>query len=288
MVEPATTEASGTVAEQGDRLSITVSILPQKYFVEKIGGDRVQVNVMVPKGSEPEFYEPKPQQFKEVSNADAYLGLGMLFEDIWGKRLTTANNKMLVVDTSVGITKLPMADHGHEEAHDGEKHGEEGLDPHIWLSPRLVAIQAQNIYATLVKLDPAGEAVYAANLENFLKEIATLDQAIASQLQSLSHRKILVFHPSWGYFAKDYNLEQIPIEVEGKEPSAAELGELVTLAKAENIQVIFAQYQFNAQAAEAIASDIGAEVLYLDPLAEDWGNNLQNIATAIATANNKP
>jgi zinc transport system substrate-binding protein len=284
--ETPTTETVDEGEKQGDRLEIVVGILPQQYFAEKIGGDRIHVGVMVAAGSEPEAYEPKPQQFQEISQADAYIGVGGIFEEVWGERLKTANPQLLIVDGSAGITKIPMEEHDHGHDHGGEAaHGDEYLDPHTWLSPKLAKIHAQNIYQTLVKLDPASEAFYAANLATLLTEIDQLDQAIAAKLANLKSRNMLVFHPSWGYFAKDYNLKQIPIEVGGQEPSAAELANLITLAKAENIRMIFAQYQFNAQAAKAIANEIGAEVIYLDPLAADWSTNLLDMATQIAAAN---
>jgi zinc transport system substrate-binding protein len=278
------TETVGEGEKQGDRLEIVVGILPQQYFAQKIGGDRIHVGVMVAAGSEPEAYEPKPQQFQEISQADAYIGVGGIFEEVWGERLKTANPQLLIVDGSAGITKIPIEEHDHGHGEEAA-HGDEYPDPHTWLSPKLAKIHAQNIYQTLVKLDPASQAFYEANLQTLLTEIDQLDQAIAAKLANLKSRNMLVFHPSWGYFAKDYNLKQIPIEVGGQEPSAAELANLITLAKAENIRMIFAQYQFNAQAAKAIANEIGAEVLYLDPLAADWSANLLEMATQIAAAN---
>ncbi|WP_041763566.1 metal ABC transporter solute-binding protein, Zn/Mn family [[Leptolyngbya] sp. PCC 7376] len=332
--------------EQGDRLNITVSILPQQYFVEKIGGDRVNVQVMVPEGAEPEVYEPKPQQLKDLSETDAYIAVGILFEDVWAERFKTANSEMLLTDGSEGIEKIEMvahnhAHHGHgaeehsdhedehadhddhddHDKHDDEKHaehsehdhdeehadhddhsdheehseedhedhddhGEDLEDPHTWLSPSLAKVHAQNIYDVLVELDPASEALFKENLDALLAEIDELDQAIAAELENLSSRSFLVFHPAWGYFAEEYNLEQIPIEVEGQDPSAAELAELIQVAEAENIRVVFAQYQFNSKSAETIANQIGGEVVFIDPLSVDWANNLQEIAKQIALANN--
>ena len=303
--------------EQEERLNITVSILPQKYFVEKIGGDRVNVQVMVPEGSEAEVYEPKPQQLKDLSESDAYIAVGILFEELWAERLKTANSEMLLTDGSDGIEKIEMVAHNHdhhdhgEEEHsdhgddheehsdhdDHEEHGEDehaghsdhgegfGEDPHTWLSPKLAKVHAQNIYDVLVELDPASEALFKENLDALLAEMDDLDQAIATELENLSSRSFLVFHPAWGYFAEDYDLEQIPIEVQGQDPSAAELAELIKVAEAENIKVVFAQYQFNSQPAETIASQIGGEVVFIDPLSADWANNLQEIATQIALAN---
>lgn len=298
--EPAVTSLT-EAATQGDRLNIMVSILPQQYFVEKIGGDKVAVSVMVGAGAEAETYEPKPQQLKDLSDADAYINVGIFFEDIWESRFQTTNPQMAIVNSAAGIEKITMVAHNHDhgEDHDAEHSDEDHkndadpsdenqlLDPHTWLSPKHAATHAENIYAALVELDPASQAFYQQNLDKFLAEIEQLDQDITATLATLDSRTFLVFHPAWGYFASDYNLEQIAIEVEGQKPSAAELAELVTVAKEEKIRVIFAQYQFNSQAAQAIATEIGAEVVYIDPLAPDWAANLRSVAQEIAAANSK-
>lgn len=299
--EPTTTTLLEDPIE-GDRLNIMVSILPQQYFVEKIGGDKVAVSVMVEAGAEAETYEPKPQQLKALSDADAYINVGIFFEDIWESRFQTTNPQMAIVNSAAGIEKITMVAHNHDHGaeHSDQDHGEEHsdkdhdedhsdedqlLDPHTWLSPKRAAIHAENIYAALVELDPASQAFYQQNLDKFLAEIAQLDTDIATTLATLDSRTFLVFHPAWGYFASDYDLEQIAIEVEGQKPSAAELAELIKVAKQEQSRVIFAQYQFNSQAAQAIAEEIGAEVVYIDPLAPDWAENLRSVAQEIAAAN---
>jgi len=172
-----------------------------------------------------------------------------------------------------------MISHGHDHEHD---HGEENLDPHIWLSPQRVKIQAQNIYQGLVQLDPANQAEYKQNLEQFIAEIDQLDQEIRKNLAPIQNRQFIVFHPAWGYFAKDYDLEQIPIEVGGQEPSAAELAELVKKTQTEGIKVIFAQYQFSARTAETIAREIDGEVKFIDPLAANWSENLLQVSQTFA------
>jgi zinc transport system substrate-binding protein len=254
-----------------------VSIAPQKYFVERIGNGYVNVTVMVPPGAEPHTFEPKPEQLKALSQADAYLRIRIDFEDAWMDKIRATNPKMLIVDTTQGIQRLPMAAGQQEE---GAGHAEEGenLDPHIWLSPALVKIQAQTIYNALVQLDAPHQTIYQTNLEQFLADINTLDKDIRQSLKGVKSRKFIVFHPGWGYFARDYGLEMIPIEVGGQEPSAAELANLVTQAKQENIRVVFAEPQFSQQAAETIAKEIGGEVLLIDPLSPDWLDNLRQVS----------
>ncbi|ACB52309.1 zinc ABC transporter, periplasmic binding protein [Crocosphaera subtropica ATCC 51142] len=266
-----------------DQLDITVSIIPQKYFVKKIGGDLVRVNVMVEQGVLPHTYEPKPQQLQALSEAEAYIGIGIPFETAWMDRIKEANPKMLMVDSTQGIDRLTMIAHDHHEEEDHGHHEEETtLDPHVWLSPRLVKIQAQKIYETLVKLDPKHQETYQTNLNSFLQEIEELDHQVRNNLANLKQRKFIVFHPAWGYFAEEYNLTQVPIEVGGQEPSASELGDLIKEAKKENIKVIFAQPELSSQAAKTIAKEINGEVLLISPTAADWSNNLLEVSQTFA------
>ncbi|HAC62606.1 MAG TPA: cation ABC transporter substrate-binding protein [Cyanothece sp. UBA12306] len=269
-----------------DQLDITVSIVPQEYFVKKIGGDRVRVNVMVEPGAVPATYEPKPQQLQALSQAEAYIGIGVPFETVWMSRISQANPKMLTVDSTEGIERLTMIahDHGDHEHHDHHDHGgqETTLDPHVWLSPRLVKIQAEKIHQTLVKLDPKHQEIYQTNLNNFLQEIEVLDSQIKDNLADLKQRKFIVFHPAWGYFAQEYNLTQVPVEIGGQEPSAAELAELIKEAKKEKIKVIFAQPELSSPSAKTIAKEIKGEVLLISPLAADWSNNLLEVSQTFA------
>jgi len=180
------------------------------------------------------------------------------------ERMTAVNEDMLIVDQSEGIEPIG------------------GTDPHIWLSPQLVKIQTQTIYDGLVETDPGNESYYRVNLDAFLADLDELDATIRETLSGLRSRKFVVFHPAWSYFARDYGLEMIPIEIEGSEPSAAEMAALVRTAQENNIQVIFAQPEFNARSAETIAQEIGGQVLLISPLAADWLNNLQRVADIFA------
>lgn len=255
------------------KLNITVSILPQKYFVERIGGEFVKVSVMVPPGNSPATYEPKPEQMKALAEADAYVSIGVPFEKAWLEKIQAANPKMKMVDTTQGIERQVTP--------------KGGFDPHIWLSPSLVKIQAQTIYNALVELDPAHKDAYQANLEAFLKDIDALDAEIRAILANTKTKKFIVFHPAWGYFARDYGLEMIPIEVGGQEPSAQELAKLIERAKAENIKVVFVQPEFSQEDAKTIAREIGGEVLAISPLSPDWLNNMKKVAKTFADVLNR-
>jgi len=246
-----------------DAIRVWVSIVPQKYFVERVGGDRVQVEVMVPPGFRPESYEPKPSQIEGLAEADLYVRIGVPFEETWMPRIEAANEEMLVVDESAGIERIDD-------------------DPHIWLSPRLVKVRAWTICEALVELDGEHEGQYRANLDGFVKDLDDLDATIERTLSGLEGRKFMVFHPAWSYFARDYDLEMIPVQAEGSDPSAAEMAELIRTARANNIKVIFAQPEFSTESARTIASEIGGEVLLISPLAPDWMDNLRRVAEAFA------
>lgn len=251
--------------EPAGLLNITVSILPQQYFVERIGGEYVSVNVMVLPGESPATYEPKPEQITALSKAAAYVSTGVPFENVWLDKIAAANSEMLMVDATRGIEKV-------------------GNDPHIWLSPTLVKTQAQTIYEALAQLDSAHKGEYQANLDSFLADIDGLDADIRKTLGGVENKKFMVFHPAWGYFARDYGLEMIPIEVGGQEPSAAELAALITRAREEGIKVILAQPEFSIRDAETIASEIGGEVLLISALDPDWLDNLRHVADTFAEA----
>lgn len=282
MPEPTTTPT--TAPKSADPLNVAVSILPQKYFVERIGGERVNVNVMVKPGDSPATYEPKPEQLAALSETQVYFSIGVPFEDSWLDKIAAANDEMSVIDTSKGIKRIPVDAH-YKVKLGGKPHSDaEGRDPHIWLSPELVKIQSQTMYATLAALDPANEAEYRINLDSFIADIDQLESDIKETLKGIPSRKFMVFHPAWGYFGDNFELEMIPIEVGGQEPSAAELADLIATAEEEDIQVIFAQPEFSTRDAETIADEIGGEVLLISPLAPDWLANMRHVASAFAEA----
>lgn len=262
----------------GDKIRVFVSILPQAYFVERVGGERVDVSVMVAPGYSPATYEPMPKQMAELNKARLYFRIGVPFENLWIGPIGKANPRMKVIDTRRGIALLPMKAH-HRDGHEGRHDRGKGMrDPHIWLSLRLVKVQAQNICDALIEADPAHRAYYKNNLKAFQSDLDKLDAEITEVLKDLKIRKFMVFHPAWGYFARNYGLEQIPIEVEGKEPGAKALDDLIKNAKQEKIKVIFVQRQFSTKNAETVARAIGARIVRIDPLARDYLENMREIA----------
>jgi zinc transport system substrate-binding protein len=266
-------------------LSVAVSILPQKYFAERIGGSLVTVTVMTPPGADPHSYEPRPRQLIEFSRAKLYFAIGAPFENAWLPRLRSANPRLTIVQTDRGIRKISMIPHTDgDAAHRGERH-EEGPDIHIWLSPPLVRTVAAAMCDALITADPTHAGEYRANFEKFNKEIGALDTYLTEFFSKAGeHRKFMVFHPAWGYFARTYNLVQIPVEVEGKEPKPAEIMGLVKLARAEGITVIFIQPQFSSRSARTIANAIGGELVVADDLSGDWESNLRAVAEQFKSA----
>lgn len=272
-----------TPQHQAEPDTITVSILPQKYFVDRVTGGRYRVNVLVPPGASPATYEPTPQQIVALAGSPLYFRIGHIpFEKAWAGRLAAANPAMKIVDTSRGVDLFRGEHHHHEP--DGEPDSETGIDPHIWLSTRAVKTQLGHIAAALAEFDPGNKEAYARNHAVFAAQIDSLDQEIKAILQATTRKKFMVFHPAWTYFAADYGLTQIPIEVEGKEPTPASLKKVIDIAEQEDIRVIFVQRQFDTHNARAVAGQIGAVVVQLDPLAQDWLDNMGKIAGAFKTA----
>jgi zinc transport system substrate-binding protein len=267
-----------------------VSIVPQKYFVERIGGDLVNVAVMVPPGANYHAYEPTPAQMRALAQARAYFALGVEFEKAWLPRISATNPDLMIVHTDSGIEKIPMVAHhhhagGHDHGHGhGPGHLHHGLDTHIWLAPDLVRVQAGHILNALRDLDPANASVYEQNHAQFMTDIDILDSDLRQILAEKQGMAFMVFHPSWGYFAKAYGLEQIPVEVEGKEPKARDLKHLIALAKERGITVVFVSPQFSTRSAEMIASSINGQVISIDPLAEDWLGNMRIVAEKFRAA----
>lgn len=257
-------------AEAEDPRAMMVSIAPQKYFVEQIAGNRVQVFVMVSPGANPATYEPKPRQLAQVVKSKIYFAIGVPFESVWLKRIAAVNPKMRVVQTDAGVQKMAMGTHAH---------GTWGMDPHVWLAPPHVKKIAENMLTALVDLDPAFGGTYGDNYRRFLQEIEILDAEIEKMLSAPKSRStFMVFHPSWGYFAARYGLTQVPVEIEGKAPKPRDLERLIRLARKEKIKSILIQPQFPRKGADVIADAIGGHVVLADPLAEPWADNLRRVA----------
>ncbi len=271
-------------AQAGKKLAVFVSIAPQKYFVHQIGQERVDVQVMVPPGASPATYEPKPRQMAALSKTPIYFAIGVPFEKNWLKKIVAASPDMQVVHTDHGIQKNPMAANYTESKRHREKDHHGALDPHIWLSPTLVMTQARTIQNALVEIDPGHRAVYEANTKVFVSKLAALDGELKNIFAGKQGFQFMVFHPSWGYFARAYGLQQVPVEIEGKNPKPAHLKALIEHAKKKHINIIFVQPQFSSRSARLVAKEIGGQVIFADPLAPDWSGNLREVAQKFKVA----
>ena len=257
------------------KLNVFVSILPQAYFAERVGGAEVTVNVLVGPGQSPHAFEPTPKQVMALSQADIFFKIGLTFEDRLLGKIGGILKNAAVVDTRQGIALRPSEDN---DEHAGEH---AGPDPHIWLAPKLIRQQAQTICEGLCLRDAAHCAVYRRNLAAFQAELDSLDAELSRRLAPFAGREIVVFHPALGYFTDAYKLKQVPIEMAGKEPGSKSLAALVARAGAAGVKTIFAERQFSPKSVQAVAAQIGAEVVMIDPLARDCFQNLREIAEKI-------
>lgn len=267
--------AQYAAAPMNDKTGVAVTILPQQEFVERVGGDRVDITVMVPPGASPHTYEVTPAQMIKLSNAKAYFKVGspIEFELTWLDKLIAQNKNILVVDCSKGIDLI--------ESDDPD---EPGTDPHIWTSPRNVKTIVKNICAGLSQVDPQGRQYYEKNRDSYLQQLGELDTTLQASLGNISNRTFIVYHPAWGYFAHDYSLKQLGIEQDGKEPRAAYMSRLINEARAEGIKVVFVSPEFDSRSAETIAREIGGRVVIIDPLAESYLDNMKEVAAAFEEA----
>lgn len=259
---------------------VSVSVLPQKYFVERIAGGRFSVNVMIPPGQSPHSYEPTARQMKKITESVIYFKIGYIaFESANMENIHAANRKMKIIDTADGIDLIKSSDSHEETGHD-----EHGIDPHTWLSPRSVKIMAKIICDALIEEDNANEHIYIKNYQLFIRDIDSLDELITGYLGAYRGKKIMVYHPSWAYFARDYGLVQIPLEKEGKEPGPMYMKEFSDIARKEKIKTIFTQKEFPTTSVTAIANDIGARIVLLDILDPDWPGSMKRSALAFRDA----
>lgn len=264
---------------------VTVSIIPLKYFVEKIAGGTVEINVLFPAGSNPHIYEPKPKEMIKYSKSSIYFSLGDDFDKSWLRKLISLNSSIKIVHLDEGIEKITF-DHDHENEHIEEKvehkenHYDHGkTDQHIWTSISNIRIMGETIKNSLKEMFPENFSVYEANFEKFSDELKKLDKKIRG---NISGKNFLVFHPSWGYFAKDYGIKQIPIEFEGKEPSPKQMIEIVELVKRENIKYLFTQPQINSKTVQVITKQTGLKSVMVDPLGYNILNEIEKIYEVIS------
>jgi zinc transport system substrate-binding protein len=297
-------------AAAAEPVSVFVSILPQRFFVGQIGGERVNVSVLVEKGRDPHVFEPLPAQMAGLAKAKAYFAIGLPFEETLLPRVKSLTPDLKIYHTDEGIDKIAVSrghdnhehqhehkaeqhEHDHKHDHKAEKHEHhahdnhhhhEGADPHVWNGPRETIHMAGNILAGLIEIDPDGKDEYTKRHAAFVERIKAMDAEFVELFREKQGAAFLVFHPAWAYFARSYGLVEVAIETDGKEPKAADLANIISEAKERGVRVVFISPQFSKRSAEIIARAVGATVETVNPLAEEWEENLRAVAKAIAEA----
>ena len=250
--------------KDSSKIQIAVSIVPESTFVEAVGKDHVEVTTMIPPGSSPETYEPTPKQMTEFSKSDLFFSIGMPLEK--NQLIPNLNTKTKVVSLDKAVQKQYL----------DLKLGEE-RDPHIWLSPKRVIVMIDTIVEELSKIDPQNTAFYQKNGDSYKDQINAVDLKIQKSLLPVKNRKIIVFHPAFGYLADDYQLEMYALEEEGKESTPEHLRQMIDLAKKEHIKVIFYQAETDSNQSKAFAEELGGKTVQLEPLAKDYIGNLEKM-----------
>jgi len=265
-----------THQELGDKPVISVSILPQEYFLKQLAGELVEVNVMIPPGASPATYEPTVAQLRKLEQSASYFRIGHVgFELSWMDKIRSVNPEMKVVDLSKGVELIDEME-GPHESHHGHSHG--GTDPHLWLSVANARIIARNIYRELLPMFPDQEDELSRRYEKFTASLDSLQEAIQLKLDGLEDRNFMIYHPALTYFARDYQLIQHSLEIEGKSPSPAHLRAMTDLARDHEITRILIQNQFDRKNAEVLAREIGGELIEFDPLDPSWMDQMLYIA----------
>jgi len=269
-----------TEIESGDKPVISVSILPQQYFIEQLAGNLVEVNVMIPPGASPATFEPTVVQLGKLDRSSVYMRIGYIgFEQSWMDKIRTVNPSMKLVDLSEGIEVIQESTRQiANEADDHHGHRHHGPDPHIWMSTTNGGIIARNIHEELLLLLPAEKDYLQARYDQFRLYLDSLHTEITGKLEHLENRSFMIYHPALTYYARDYRLEQLALEIEGKSPSPAHLKEMTDLARENHISKILIQSQFDRNNAKILARETGAEIIQFDPLDLNWGKQMSYIA----------
>lgn len=253
---------------------VSVSIAPQKYFIERLLGDSIEVNIMIPQGSDHSSYAPTAAQIKKLANSAAYFKIGHLgFEAGWVEKLSSANPNLKWFDLSKGIDIIQGEHHHHDHDHNHICTG--GIDPHTWTSPREVKLLVRNLKTDLIELFPQHRAFINANYEKFNSELDEMDERLSALAESKKGLTFMIFHPAYTYLARAYGFEQMTIEFEGKTPTPARLKSTIDEAKQKQIKTIFIQKEFDQSNAQVIADEINAQTVQVHPLAENWKTEME-------------
>ncbi|MDD5705839.1 MAG: zinc ABC transporter substrate-binding protein [Kiritimatiellae bacterium] len=273
--------------QAAQKCSLFVSIPPQRWLVERLAGASVEVYLMITPGQNPHAFEPTARQLTALAQSQAWLTIGLPFERALLAKARGARPDLLELPVDTGVARLHADTHAHADEH-GDACEVDGADPHIWLAPGPMAQIATNTCLALVQLDPGNRTRYETALTKLTAEIAALRADIAARLSAARGGAFWVYHPSWGYFADAFDLRQVAIEAQGRSPSARQLAKVLAEGRAHGVRTLFADPQFDPRPVQALARQLSADVVFLDPLAEDWAANLRQVAERIAAGATPP
>lgn len=277
-------QISDSSIEKTEKIKVFVTILPQKEFVQAVGGNRVEIYEMIPPGFSPATYEPRPSQMASLAEARAYFQVGQLpFEKTQLAKIKSTGRNLDIFNTSEGIQyrKITEEHHHHQHQDDNHDHQAGNSDPHTWLSPVLVKIQIDNIARGLSHIDPVNTEFYQANAKEYQRKLDQLDKDLRKILTPLKGQSILVYHGAFGYFTDHYNLKQLVIEEAGREPTLNQIEKIIQISNQNKIKIVFTQAQFDTKTAKVIADEINGVVIPIDPLASNYLENMLQIAQTI-------
>ena len=274
--------ASPVARDEPDKLDISVSILPQQWFVDQIGGDRVRTQALVGSGDDPHTYEPSPKQMTNLADSELYFTIGVEFETIWLPRFESSNPKMQVVDSAAGIERIPAIGEHENTGSTGSE-----TDPHIWFSPSRMKQMAQTMAQAMQAADPQNADFYQENLDALLVKIDAVDAEVRAQLEGSKREHFMVVHPAWGYVAADYGLQMLAVEIGGNEPAPETLSRIIGLARQYGVNTLVIEKGSNARLAASITDQAGIQyIVEWDPMAYDWQASMRMIAETLNRALN--
>ncbi|WP_315343048.1 metal ABC transporter solute-binding protein, Zn/Mn family [Hoylesella oralis] len=260
--------AACTSGSPSDKRIITVTIEPLRYFTEQIAGDKFTVKTMVPRGGNPETYEPTARQMVDLSASDLYIKVGNIgFERTWMKRLEANAPHTIIINSSDGITSSDNSMYIH--------------DPHTWMSTANAMYIARNIYKALAEIDSKDSLYFKKNLERLMGKIEAVDTQIREEITKDKSTTFLIYHPALTYFAQEYGLRQLSIEEDGREPSAVQLKQVINTARQNHVKIIFIQREFDSRNTDIVARSTGAEKVEINPLSYDWDKEMVKIAQSL-------
>ena len=277
--------AGNNVANEDEKITVAVSVVPEGTFVEAVAGDLVNIVTVIPTGNSPANYQPTTLEMQAISDADIYFVMQVPAEEAnILPKISDFNEDIILINLRDAVNeKYPlrhMTEHGHDDGEAGED--SETIDPHIWLSPKRAIVMVEIIADKLSEIDEANSSIYQKNAEEYIEKLNNLDVEIKEMIDKMDNKTFMVYHGSYGYFAEDYNLIMISLEADGKSATAQRMQEVIEFAQREGITAIFYQDEFDDNQARVIANEIDGSVMEATPLSADYINGLKEFAKTLS------